>query len=342
MNPTLLIHLIVSQFTVLIAQLATRSGMRPPLARVSDEMFQSLVAELQVQGVPQRVIADMFGLALRGYQARVQRLEQRDEEEQLTLSMNLLGAIQSMGPVSRDLLTTRFADVEEATFRSTLRDLVDSGMVKMEGTRAKPVYTAIRQDDARMASDDLQLHALRDLVSVFLYRHGPADAQTIATRLKAPRATVFEALELLMDVGSVSSQLNDDNVPVFRAKTYHVPSAENGGSGWEAAIFDHVQAMCATIIQSLRMEQEDVRKQSVGGGTYSFDVWEGHPHFHEVQELLNTHRRAASELRQRVQKYNEEYELAPSITRTTFYCGQYVIEGYADGDPQDNDGSEQR
>lgn len=330
MNPTLLIDLIVSQLTVLIAQLATRSGMRPPLARVADEMFQSLVAELQVQGVPQRVIADMFGLALRGYQTRVRRLEQREEEEQLTLSMNLLRAIQTLSPISRDVLELQFASVDEATRRSTLRDLVDSGRVKIEGSRANPTYVAVSQSEPTSSSREQRLYALRDMIAVWLYRNGPADTNTLALRLKDEPDRVLDALELLMDDGSVQSSPGPDGTMLFRAETYLVAGAEDSGAGWEAAIYDHVQAMSATIIQSLRLEAGDVRRQQVGGGTYSFDVWEGHPYFSEVLELLAANRKAASALREKVQKFNDENGLSSNVTRSTFYCGQFVVEGYSE------------
>ena len=329
MNPTLLIDLIVSQLTVLIAQLATRSGMRPPLARVADEMFQSLVAELQEQGVPQRVIADMFGLALRGYQTRVRRLEQREDEELFTLSMSLLRDIQSLSPVSRDTLETQYPLVPEATFRSTLRDLVDSGRVKLEGSRAKPIYVAVSQEE-QTTSAQARLFALRDMIAVLLYRDGPADVNRLSARLKADPEEVFDALDLLLDDGSVHTFTDENGTPTFRAKTYHVAGAEQAGVGWEAAIYDHVQAMSATIIQSLRLEPGDVRRQQVGGGTYSYDVWEGHPHYQEVLELLADNRRRASELRQKVQSYNEANGLAESVTRSTYYCGQYVVEGYSE------------
>jgi hypothetical protein len=65
MNATLLIDAIVRQTTVLIATLATAAGHRAPLARVADQVFSDLVGELKEQGLGNKVIADMFGMALR-------------------------------------------------------------------------------------------------------------------------------------------------------------------------------------------------------------------------------------------------------------------------------------
>src|SRR5678809_383281 len=74
MNVQLLIDSIVRQTTVLIAQLATSGGLRAPLSHVANQVFLDLAAELERQGVSRKVSADMFGLALRGYQRRIQRL----------------------------------------------------------------------------------------------------------------------------------------------------------------------------------------------------------------------------------------------------------------------------
>lgn len=74
MNINLLIDAVVRQTTVLIAHLATATGTRAPLAHVANQIFLDLVQELRRQGLGRKVIADMFGMALRTYHGRVQRL----------------------------------------------------------------------------------------------------------------------------------------------------------------------------------------------------------------------------------------------------------------------------
>jgi hypothetical protein len=74
MDAKLLIDAIVRQTTVLIAQLSTSAGIRAPLAHVADQVFLDLASEIEAQGVARKVAADMFGLALRSYQKKVQRL----------------------------------------------------------------------------------------------------------------------------------------------------------------------------------------------------------------------------------------------------------------------------
>ena len=80
MNVLLLIDAIVRQTMVLIAQLATTSGSRAPLARVANQVFRDLLDGLQTRGLGRRVIADMFGPALRCYHAKVRRLSESRTE----------------------------------------------------------------------------------------------------------------------------------------------------------------------------------------------------------------------------------------------------------------------
>src|SRR5262245_5323423 len=78
MNAELLIDAVVRQTTVLIAHLATATGARTPLADIAGQVFADLARELHRQGVSRKVAADMFGLALRTYRRKVQRLAESE------------------------------------------------------------------------------------------------------------------------------------------------------------------------------------------------------------------------------------------------------------------------
>ncbi len=58
----------------LVAYLATAGGVRAPLARVANQVFADLSAELAAQGVTKTVIADMFGMALSTFHRRVRAI----------------------------------------------------------------------------------------------------------------------------------------------------------------------------------------------------------------------------------------------------------------------------
>src|SRR5262245_28105850 len=85
MHASLLIERVVRQTTVLIAQLSTAAGIRAPLANIADQVFLELSREIEAQGVARKVAADMFGLALRTYQRKVQRLAESATQRNTTL-----------------------------------------------------------------------------------------------------------------------------------------------------------------------------------------------------------------------------------------------------------------
>src|ERR1051325_1799401 len=104
MNVRLLIDAIVRQTTVLIAQLATSGGLRAPLAHVAGQVFADLSAELEREGVPKKVSADMFGLALRTYQRRTQRVHQSQTDRGRSLWQAVLDYIAEHPLVTRKQL----------------------------------------------------------------------------------------------------------------------------------------------------------------------------------------------------------------------------------------------
>src|SRR6188768_398785 len=101
MNTKLLIDAIVHQTTVLIAQLSTASGIRAPLAHVADQVFLELSREIEAQGVSRKVAADMFGLAIRTYQKKVQRVTESVAAHERTLWQLVLDHLHERGSTSR-------------------------------------------------------------------------------------------------------------------------------------------------------------------------------------------------------------------------------------------------
>src|SRR5689334_17368653 len=117
MNVELLIHAIVRQTTLLIAQLATGGGVRAPLSQVADQVFLDLVSELERQGVSRKVSADMFGMGLRSYRRKIQRLTESSTERGRSLWEAVLEHVRGSGPVSRLELLERFVRDDEAQVR---------------------------------------------------------------------------------------------------------------------------------------------------------------------------------------------------------------------------------
>src|SRR5689334_2366568 len=101
MTIDLLIHALVRQTTILIAQLATSGGTRAPLAQVASQVFLDLVHELERQGVSRKVSADMFGLGLRTYQRKIQRLSESSTDRGRSLWVAVLDYVHARSAVTR-------------------------------------------------------------------------------------------------------------------------------------------------------------------------------------------------------------------------------------------------
>ena len=129
MNVRLLIDAVVRQTMVLVAELATSGGLRAPLSHVASQAFLELARELESQGVGKKVSADMFGMALRTYQRRTQRLTNSHTDRGRSLWEATLDFIEQSGVVRRDEILKRFRHDDEASLRGVLRDLTDSGLV---------------------------------------------------------------------------------------------------------------------------------------------------------------------------------------------------------------------
>jgi hypothetical protein len=151
MNVQLIIDSLVRQTMVLIAQVATTAGTRAPLAHLANQVFMSLVEELEAQGVGRKVVADMFGLALRSYQQKVQRLRESTTHAGASTWEAVLAHINQKQVVSRAQVLTHFVRDDVAIVKSILKDLIESGLVYQTGRGESAVYRAAPSSAATQA-----------------------------------------------------------------------------------------------------------------------------------------------------------------------------------------------
>jgi 2-hydroxychromene-2-carboxylate isomerase len=123
MHTGILIERIVRQTTVLIAQLSTAAGIRAPLAHIADQVFVELSREIESQGVARKVVADMFGLALRTYQRKVQRLTESATQRSSTLWEAVLEYVRKNDDITRARLAQRFARDDPEQLAAVIADL---------------------------------------------------------------------------------------------------------------------------------------------------------------------------------------------------------------------------
>ena len=319
MNTHRLIDAVVQQTMVFIAQLATSGGVRAPLAHVADQVFLDLSRELQNQGVTKKVIADMFGMALRTYHRRVQETQQSRTDAGRTVWEAVLAFIRESEPVSGSQVQVRFVQDDAEVVSGVLHDLVNTGLAFRSGRGDGAVYRAAAEADF-VASN--QGDSAEWLVWLTVYRRGASTLQALADATRLPVPACEAALHELIEQGRVSkSDRDDDAEPLYSSELLEVPVG--GSKGWEVAVLDHYQAMTSAICAKL--SERGARAQDVvGGSTWSLDVWAGHPLEDEATKTLARIREEMESLRARVDQHNAGAEAQAARQRVVIYVGQYV------------------
>jgi hypothetical protein len=320
MTLELLIHSIVRQTTILIAQLATSGGARAPLAQVADQVFIDLVRELERQGVSRRVSADMFGLGLRTYQRKIQRLSESRTDRGRSLWEAVLEFVRGQSIVTRAKILIRFASDDEPQVRGVLHDLCESRLVFSSGTGPSTVYRAASEEELKALRQIRPEDGLDELIWALIYQAGPITVEGILGDSGFEAAEIDEALARLIASGSVE-QIEERGKLTYRSSTLVIPLG--APAGWEAAVFDHYKAMVNTI--TARLSEDRCAPGRVGGSTFTVDVWEGHPFAEEVYATLARIRSELSEQRAKVEQFNAEHGIPEDYTRVVMYAGQCLI-----------------
>jgi hypothetical protein len=315
-----LISAIVRQTTVLIARLSTAGGTRSPLANIADQVFVGLVGELERHGLGKKVVADMFGLALRSYQLKVQRLQESASDTGVTLWTALRSFIEERGAVSRADIITRFSRNEEASVRGILADLVESGVCSRTGRGDASIYRIAPSDDlTKLAADSAAARVA--LVWLTVCREGPLSREAIARSTGLPQTELGEALVELVNDSRVQRATGADG-DTYSAERCLIPVGD--AAGWEAAVIDHHQAVLNALAAKIAGgTHRSAAADETGGATYNFELWPGHPHEAEVRGLLARKRSHVAGLWDRVSAHNAQVQHGEQGRYSvSFYLGQ--------------------
>lgn len=325
MNLRLLIDGVLRQTTVFIAQLSTASGVRSPLAHVADQVFLELAKELEGQGVRRQVVADMFGMALRSYTKKMTRLTESLSVRDRTLWEAVLDFVGQEHP-SRQRVLNRFAADGEREVAAVLHDLKRSGLVFVTGTGKDSVYGVTSSD-------------VRDV----LRRRGDADSVANVIWLKVFRGEVRERDQLAaLDVEPevldraltelfATGRLREES-GVLSASNFVVPLGSE--QGWESAVLDHFRTVTTAIARKVRLGASNSSSAAeIGGSTFTFTIYPGHPHEKQVRSQLSSIRLQVQALWEAVSQHNEGHPPNPdAATKVSFYVGQTLDEEQSDED----------
>lgn len=323
MNTHALIDAVVQQTTVFIAQLATAGGVRTPLVGVADQVFLELSRELEAQGVRKRIIADMFGMALRTYHRRVRELRSSRTVAGRTLWEVVLAVIREREPICTREIQRRFCRDDPEILTGVLNDLTGTGLVYRSGFGDAGVYRAADQADFAELDAEQRLEADRYLVWLAVYRSGPITAAGVAEATRLPADACERALAALVSQDRIHGAERGGKL-AYESRQFQVPLGTS--HGWEAAVLDHFQAMVAAVGAKLargasRSDAADV----IGGSTWSLDVGDGHPLQAEALGTLQRLREQVEDLRRRVDEHNNRSGQRGPRQRVVCYTGQYVV-----------------
>jgi len=332
-NVQLLIDSLVQQVTVLIAQLATSGGVRAPIAHVANQVFVDLASELERQGVGRKVSADMVGMALRAYQRKLRRLTSTRGEREQTLWRSVVDEVAEQGALTRREILRRFRTDDEAVLRAVLRELVDSGVLACSGSGPATTFWAVSERELAARLPDASDQGGDELLWALVYRTCPISATALAARLPIAEHELQQRLTALHARGALQRAGE-----LYEARDFSV--ALDASAGWEAAVFDHVQAVVQTICQRLRAGASvPGGSESVGGSTYSFDIWDGHPLAAEVETALARFRREHTRLREQVDAFNRTHGRPERYRQVIVYGGQCQLE--RDGSASESNAEEE-
>ncbi len=328
----LLIDNIVRQTTILVAQLATAAGGRAPLAHMAHQVFSELVLELKAQGLGNRVIADMFGLTLRTYHERVRRASESKTDRGTSLWEAVLRHVREKQLATRAELLHRFRADDEGTVRGVLSDLVESGLLFKSGRLDHTSYRAASEAEAAAMLAQSSQDAVVPWLWAWLHQRGPATVLEMRDGLGLPSTILDAALSELI----ATDKVRVAGEGLYQADQCVIPHGDE--IGWEAAVFDHYQAVVTAI--ATKVTQGRRRSDSgdrVGGSTYHFDLHCGHPSEGDVRGFLQSVRQRASALRHEVERHTPSSEATKY--RVVFYVGQNTV-GLDDDEGLELEGNE--
>lgn len=319
----LLIDSVVRQTTVLIAQIATSGGLRAPLAHVASQVFMDLTRELENQGVPTKVRADMFGMALRTYQRHTQQLSQSRTDRGRSLWEAVFAYLEENSVVTRDELFHRFRHDDEPSLRGVLRDLTDSGLVFASGSGQSSVYRIATPDELGKMKRSTDSASTEAFVWCAVYREKDPTLSRLSEVTGLAERAIERALDSLVKGGRIE-RVESAGATTFRS--HELVLGLEDPTGWEASVLDHYTALVKTIAQKLQVDQKATLADEVGGSTYHFDLFRGHPLEAEVLGELRRFRERMTSLRARVDAVNAKHPDPQERMRVDAYYGQCVLE----------------
>jgi hypothetical protein len=285
-----------------------------------------LANEIEAQGVGRKVVADMFGMALRAYQKKVQRLTESASVRDKTLWEAVLEFVGQHAPVVRARVLERFERDGERETIAVLTDLVNSGLIYSSGRGAASLYGVTTASERERLTQEADAESLRGMLWGLVYRSPDIDSETMQQLVKCTPELFQTVMDQLVDEGRVN-RVQEASQTRYRATHFLVPVGTE--LGWESAVLDHFQAVTRAI--GTKLERGLLRSNSrdvLGGSTLRFQITSEHPYAERVLSTLGRVRAEIEELWQEVSRHNDAHPIAlEERIDVCFYYGQSVHGG---------------
>ncbi len=216
-----------------------------------------------------QVVADMFGMALRSYQRKMQRLTEGATQRDRTLWEAVLDCVATEQPTKGRVLE-RFSRDGEKEVISVLSDLVRSGLVFTTGSGRGAIYGATQDELRQAVLRDHDQESLENWLWLKAFRLEVTTVQEAYAALPSVEASlVAAALEELIATGRLlreGDHLSSSNLVI--------PMGTE--QGWETAVLDHFRTVAVAIAKKVGGGfTPSSASDEIGGSTFTYTVSPG-------------------------------------------------------------------
>ena len=234
----------------LFATLKVNDPLRMDFADIAEKTIYDIVEVLRAEGLTNEEIAASLDLSIAGFYRKLKDLREtyaspgtNGQERRGTLWERIYGFLlrETGGApgagVRYTAIEREFGFLTPDRLGSILRYLVKFGRLSVSGHGASASYRIVVRERAEGAS-------YHDAV-VMLYRDGPLALAELGVRLEQAEDRCAEWIERLRAAGRLETTTPAGGEPAYRAISYHIEP--DSAVGYEAALWDHFQAVCRAI-----------------------------------------------------------------------------------------------
>jgi hypothetical protein len=197
--------------------------------------------------------------------------------------------------------------------------LTESGLVFSSGAGGHQAFRVATKDEAQALKRGGDSAGLEAFVWSSIYREGDVTLDELSQRTSlgpAELSTIVDGLVAAEKIERRGDALHATNLVL----------GFDDPAGWESSVLDHFTALVQTIMRKLATDQRANRHDEVGGSTYHFVLWRGHPFESEVLGELSRFRERMSALRAKLDEYNGAQSGRQPKLRVVAYYGQSAVE----------------